>query len=154
MRHFAFVVAGLTLGGLVASCGSASHDTSKYEGTWKYTSGSVTGMCGPMSAMQDLTGSTATLAKGTSSDLILTVSPTCIINFNIKGTQAVAVPGQTCTIDVATVGSLVVTLDSWTLDTSDGMTMTGSMAGKTTIPVGGFMLTCNVTGTGTLMKQP
>jgi hypothetical protein len=81
-------------------------------------------------------------------------SPTCIINFNIKGTQAVAAPGQTCTIDVATVGALVVTVDSWTLDTSDGMTMTGSMMGKTTIPVGGFMLTCNVTGTGELMKQP
>jgi hypothetical protein len=148
-----FVIAGLTLGALVASCGSTSPDTSKYEGTWKYTSGTVTGMCGTMSAMQDLTGTSATLAKGTSSDLVLTVSPTCIINFNIKGVEAVAAPGQICTIEVAMVGSLMVTVDSWTLETTDGMTMTGALAGKTTIPVGGFMITCNVNGTGTLMKQ-
>lgn len=156
MRHLAFGITGLITvlsGALAAGCGDTSPDTTKYEGTWTYTSGTVGGTCAGMTAMRDLTNDTATLAKGTSSDLVLTLSPTCVIAFNMKGAQAVAAPAQTCTIEVPMVGSLVITVDSWTLDTADGVTMTGALMGKTTIPVGAFMITCDVNGSGSLMKQ-
>ena len=151
MRHKTLLVLGM----LVAGCGGDDGDPAKYEGTWKYDSGMITGNCMIMSASQDLTGTMMTLAKGTASDLVVTGSSTCEIKFNMSGTKAVAAPGQTCTLNVMGVGALAVTIDSWTLDTADGMAMTTDLKGKTQVPLpGGGSLGCTVTGDGALTKQP
>ena len=153
MRHNKLVT--LVLGVLLAGCGEVTGDPTKYEGTWKYDSGMVTGDCMIMSASQDLTGTSMTLAKGTASDLVVTGSPTCEIKFNMSGNKAVAVAGQTCTLMVMNVGSLVVAIESWTLDTADGMAMTTALKGKTQVPVPGVgSISCTVTGNGALTKQP
>lgn len=156
MRHHALAIAGLAvLGAMASGCGSVSGggDTSKFEGTWRYDSGTVVGTCLTTSASDDLTGDTVTLAKGTSSDLVLTVSPTCQIKFGVSGTKATASPGQICSIEVATVGSVSVAVDSWTLETTDGVMMTGALAGESQVPFMGVTVTCTVTGTGMLTKQ-
>ena len=99
-------------------------------GTWTFDSGSITGTgCTGLSTV-NLQGETLTLMKGTMSDLTSTLMSssfgTCTLNLDVMGTTASATAGQTCMFTVAALGGLQVTfsVSSWTVTTTDGVSMT------------------------------
>jgi hypothetical protein len=111
------------------SCSSSGSNNDKFMGTWTFDTGSITGTnCTGLSTVS-LQGETLTLTKGTMSDLSSTLMSsfgTCTLNLNVMGTVASATAGQTCIFTVAALGGLQVTfgVDSWTVTTTDGMSMT------------------------------
>jgi hypothetical protein len=122
-------------------------------GTWTFDSGMVTGNgCTGLQTV-DLQGETLTLSKGTMSDLVSTLQSssfgTCTLNLDVSGSTASAVAGQKCMFTVAALGGLMITFDisSWTVTTTDGVSMTTSaMATGEGLAAG---CTITLTGAGT-----
>jgi hypothetical protein len=114
--------------GFLASCSSTTASPAEFVGNWTFSAGTLsgTGLCPGLPT--DLTGQTFTLTKGTTSDLLSTLG-TCQVLLNVNGTKASAVAGQMCQF---TIGGMAVdvTVSSWTLDSSNGMTLTTNATGS------------------------
>jgi hypothetical protein len=137
-------------------CSSSSNSApDKFVGTWTFGSGSLNAMCNGLPPfMSDLTGQTLTLTKGTSSDLVSTLTSslgTCTLKLSVSGTVASAEAGQSCSFMV-TVGGIAVpvtvNINTWTVTTNDGASMTTA---ATATGSGGVADGCPVTlnGAGT-----
>ncbi len=150
MRALSVMVC-LSLAALLGSCsddGGESPDAggqnakTRYVGTWRYTAGSITTVCGGSPQTGDIAGGTRTIALGTSSDLTITWGE-CTYKLNMSGTSAVAAAGQTCT-------ALEESLSAWTLSTADGLTMSDS---GSSVAAAGSTSSCTSTEwSGTLTK--
>jgi hypothetical protein len=128
----------------VAGCSSTSPD--KFIGNWAFTSGTLSGTGTCPGLPTDLAGQTFTMAKGTTSDLRFTLT-TCQITLSSTGTRATADPApQSCSFTVPSLGAVPVTISSWTIDSTDGSTLTTTAMGSA---LGGI---CNFTLTGSGTK--
>jgi len=135
----------------MAACGSNSTDTSKFVGTWKFTSGTITVNC-PGSGVQtiNVTGN-AVVSKGTASDLVV-VDQDCSLKFDAtNATTATARPSQACT----TTGSSSTEVDTYSdvvFSTQDGSTghLSASLTGV--ISSGGSSVTCTATESADIQK--
>jgi hypothetical protein len=133
----------LALATASSSCGGgSSDDTSKFIGTWTFDSGMLgtDSTCAVGAQSAALAGQTFTLVKGTSSDLLLTLTTSqvmCQVTFKVAGSTATADPNQMCTFTVTGLGQTSVGVTSWTLVTSNGTTLTTSMVGTAICPVTG-----------------
>ncbi len=115
-----------------SSCSSStSGATDKFIGNWTFDSGMLSANCSGLPPFSSsLTGNTLSLVKGSKSDLSSTLTSamgTCTLNLAVSGTTASADPGQSCTFTVNVSGLSVpvtVNIDSWTVTTTDGVTMT------------------------------
>ena len=115
-------------------------------GNWAFSSGTLSGTGTCPGLPSDLTGQSFMMAKGTTSDLLFTLS-TCQITLSATGTRATADPAsQSCTFTVPSLGAVPVTISSWTIDSTDGVTLTTTAMGSA---LGGL---CNFTLTGSATK--
>jgi hypothetical protein len=146
---------GLSLIALLAGCGSSGSgvsqaDIDRFVGDWKFDSENISGTCGAAgpSLQQDLTGQVMTLAQGTGAQIMLTLASTCHVTFTVvSASMATAVPAQSmCSLTVSGM-TVMIAVTSWTLTTSDGMTMSTMQAGTALVGL------CTVTGSGMATKQ-
>ena len=128
-RFLAPLLAAVSL--WAGACSSSGAATDKFMGTWTFDSGTITGTTACMLPNPvDLKGETLTLVKGMTSDLVSTLQSafgTCTLNLDVSGSVASAVAGQSCAFTVTTgLGPIMVTfsVSSWTVTTTDGMSMT------------------------------
>lgn len=136
------LVAASTLSGCGGDDGSAA-----FIGTWQYGAGSTTTLTctGTAPRVSNNTG-TFQLAAGTESDIIEvpdagdTCAPT---KFNISGSTATVVPGQSCTtMDAGR--TTVASLSSYTLTLgADGKSLTLTANGSATV-TGTTSVTCTI----------
>ena len=139
-------------------CSSSSNSApDKFVGTWTFSSGSLNATCNGLPPfMSDLTGQTLTLMKGTSSDLVSTLTSslgTCTLKLGVSGTVASAEAGQSCNFTVMVGGLSVpvtVNINTWTVTTNDGVSMTTA---ATATGSGGVADGCPVTLTGAGTKH-
>jgi hypothetical protein len=154
---------GLTSLALIAcaafgGCSSSSNGaTDKFLGNWTFETGTLSAACtGLPPFSSSLIGETVTLMKGTSSDLASTLTTsmgTCMLKLTVSGTMATADAGQSCTFNVTAGGLTVpvtVNINSWTVTTTDGMTMTTN---ATATGSGGLADGCPVTLGGSATKH-
>jgi hypothetical protein len=131
---------------------SAGDATAPFTGTWTFSAGTVTPMCGAINVPPiSLAGSTATITRVDATHVTMsfaTTQLTCNLNLTVSGSTATAASGQTCMITVMGVAA-TVTVTSWTLMAS-GSTLAMSMRG--TARAGA--VTCMPSGSGTLMRTP
>src|SRR5437867_1675856 len=88
----------------LAACGSSGGEgdkTSPFIGTWRVTTGKLTAICPDPIGSQDqkLDDSEQSIAKGTDSDLVLTLLPGCSVKLDVTGKMAnlkASNPPQTC----------------------------------------------------------
>ena len=136
----------------MAACGSNSTDnTSKFVGTWKFTSGTMTINC-PGSGIQtvNVTGN-AVISKGTASDLVV-VDKDCSLKFDaVNATTATARPSQSCTTTDAS-GTEVDTYTDVVFSTLDGSTGHLSATLNGVVSSGGASVTCTATESADLQK--
>jgi hypothetical protein len=141
---------------MLASCGSSSSDGSsagvdKFVGTWKYTSGTITVNCpspiGTLTASQE---GNVIVSKGATSDLVV-VNETCSLKFEVTGSTATALPGQSCTY-VDADGTEVDTFNSAVVTTPDGVTAHYSATMTAAITADGFAVTCTGSESSDLIK--
>jgi hypothetical protein len=133
----------------VAGCSSSSPKggINTFAGSWTFTSGTLSGTGTCPGLPTDLAGQTFMVEKGTTSDLSFLLS-TCMVTLSVDGSRASADPAsQTCMFTVTGLGAVPVTITSWTLDSSNGQTLTTNAMGNA---LGGA---CNFTLTGTATKN-
>ena len=70
----------------------------------------------------------------------MVVDTTCTVQFKVGGNRATADAGQTCSLEVPTVGVQNITITTWTLNLADGV-ITSQFTGG--------LLVCAPSGTGT-----
>ena len=147
MRFVAGAV--LALAALGAGCGGGAMvsqgGVDKFIGDWKFDSETLMADC--VSQSVDLTGKILTLAVIAGNQISAMLPGICVINFNVAGTTATAPAGQTCSLPLGAI-MVPVSLSSWTLTTTDGVSMSTAQKGTAEMGI------CNVTGSGMLTKQP
>jgi len=142
----------------LSSCSSSSNGaTDKFIGNWTFDSGALNAMCNGLPPFSNsLAGETLTLMKGTSSDLVSTLTSslgTCTLKLSVNGTVASADAGQSCMFTVTVSGLAVpvtVNINSWTVTTTDGVTMTTAAMATGS---GGLADGCPVTLNGSATKH-
>jgi hypothetical protein len=151
---------------LVLGCGSSSSnnnnggDPSKaFTGSWTFSSGSIQPVCNVTVPAVDLTGDTMMITKVSDTEVSTTLNGTglmCNVNFNISGTTATAVAGQTCTVTESvmlgatpTNVTVLIHITNWTLNVS-GNTLTIAMNGTAADSTG--LLTCSPTADGSATR--
>jgi hypothetical protein len=116
------------LAGAATGCGGdkpAPADLSKFVGSWSVTSGALTISCTDHRVQVIAITEPTQLILGTGSDLIDT-DATCPVLYDVVGTVASALPGQTCNHpDVITKMNLF----NDTFTTADGVTATHEASG-------------------------
>lgn len=99
-------------------------------GTWTYGAASQTDTCtGQAPGVQSLSGMTLPIMAGVSSDLVVSYSggtgANCNVLYNVSGSSANVIPGQTCFMQGATTAdsyNLAFGMDTFTLVDSTDMT--------------------------------
>lgn len=175
MRSFLSNLSGyavLTLAWTLASCGSSSDDNTtdtktttststatatstagvdKFVGTWKFTSGTIIVTCpAPIGVVTIAETGNLTITKGATSDLIVT-NEDCSLKFDVAGTTANALAGQSCTM-VDADGTEVDTYNAAVITSSDGVTAHLSATITAAITSGGASVTCTGTESADLQK--
>jgi hypothetical protein len=119
----------LALGAAAAGCGGAKPappDLSKFVGSWDVTSGALTISCTDHRVQAIAVTEPTRLVLGASSDLVDN-DAICPVLYDVVGTVASALPGQSCTHpDVITKMNLLE--DRFT--TTDGVTATHMASGR------------------------
>jgi hypothetical protein len=127
----------------VGGCGSGNADA--FVGDWTYA-GTIAANCVGITIPDlPLDGATVTIVASDDEHLQVVVDTTCMVRFTVDGDTATAASGQTCTLNIPTVGLQSITITSWTLTLADGVI---------TSQFSGGLLVCAPTGTGTLTKVP
>ena len=128
----------LTILTLAPSCGGGAggDQTTKFVGTWTFSSGALTPKCALISTPFSLKGLSVMFAKVDNSTISLGISAACVVKFNVSGDQATVEPKQTCTLDLGPpLGAETVAIDTWALTLSGDSidnTIVGSVAGLCT----------------------
>jgi hypothetical protein len=139
-------------GGRGGTGGAASDATTPFVGTWTFSAGSVTPMCGAINVPAiSLVGNTATITRVDATRVMMSFTSSglsCNLSLTVSGSTATAATGQTCMITVMGVSATVM-VTSWTLMTS-GATLAMSMRGTARSGA----INCMPMGTGTLMRAP
>ena len=131
----------VALAAVIGGCGGGNADA--FVGEWTYA-GTIAANCVGITIPDlPLDGATVTIVASDDEHLQVVVDTTCMVNFTVDGTRATADGGQTCMLDIPTVGLQSIAITSWTLTLADGM-ITSQFAGG--------LLVCAPTGTGTLTK--
>jgi hypothetical protein len=134
----------------LASCGSSSTDSSKFVGTWQFTSGTLTINCpGLATSTQAVTGN-VTVSAGSTSDLVV-VDSQCSLKLTVSGGTASAPPSQMCTTTDAT-STEVDTFSAVVFSTADGKTAHLSTTFTAAYTEGGVSETCTATESADLQK--
>jgi hypothetical protein len=157
------VGAAATLLALGCSSGTGttnSDPAAMFTGAWKFGSGSITPNCNLTIPPFDLTGDTMTITRVSATEVSTSLTGTgvmCNVNFNVSGTTATAVSGQTCLVTVmlslaGTPTTVPVTIDitSWTLNVSGNM-LSINMSGTATAEAG--LINCTPTADGTATRS-
>lgn len=148
MRRFVPVLVAL-----LAGCGSSSESdkTAPFVGPWTVTTGTVGGNCPAPIGMVSfkLEGTGQTIAKGTDSDLAVTLVSGCVVKMNVMGTVAtlVTTPAQSCMLMLPNGLPVMATFMAGSFTVTD---KTASFTFAATGALG--PLSCPVTGSGTSMK--
>ena len=133
----------VALAALIAGCGSGNADA--FVGDWTYA-GTIAANCTGITIPDlPLDGSTVTIVASDDEHLQVVVDTTCMVKFTVDGNTAKADSGQTCQLDIPTVGLQSITITTWTLTLADGV-ITSQFTGG--------LLVCAPSGTGTLTKVP
>jgi len=155
---------GLALGGLLAGCGSSGSGggdaTAPFVGTWTYSSGSIEPNCNIQGIPPfDLTGDTMTITRVSDTEVSTSLTGSgvmCNVNFNVSGTTATAVSGQTCLVTVMitlagapTTVPVTINISTWTLNVS-GDSLTIAMTGTASAEAG--LITCTPTADGSATR--
>jgi hypothetical protein len=147
-RMISFRSKAALVGLLVASvggmgCGSSGSggEVTKFAGIWHPSSGTVTLIC-PTGTTTVTVTDNLTWTKGASSDLVQTSAGTsCVLNADITGGTATALPSQSCT-ETGTL-TLVINLSAYTFSLgADGQTATESTSGSAVESEAGASQTC------------
>ena len=138
----------------LAGCGSSSSSTSKFVGTWQYSSGTFTlTFASQAPDTVPLTG-TLILSKGVSSDLVYNASP-CLFAFSVRGSDAQINPGASCvTTETDSNGNaFTLTLNPtiWTLSIGSAL-MNENGSGTCSAVQNGATFPCSFTQMATLTK--
>jgi len=139
-----FALAALLALALTPSCGGGGDPTARFVGPWTFSAGTVVPMCTlvPVSSFS-IAGLNVTFEKVDSSTIKLTVNAGCVVSFKVSGSKATVVDGQTCSLDVPQVGTVSISVTSWTL-TLVGDHIDTSLSGMA-------LGICTAMGTGTLV---
>ena len=132
------LVAGLAMG---VGC-SEKTGADNFAGTWTYA-GAINPNCMDVAPI-DLTGSVVTITATDSSHIVMNIVGFCMVKFDVDGFVATASAGQTCSLAIPGLGSVLVMITRWTLMASSDVIssdVTGSAFG------------CIPGGTGTLTRQ-
>jgi hypothetical protein len=140
----------------VAGCGSSSETdkTAPFLGAWTIGTGAVTGTCpAPFNMVsQKLDGSVQTVAKGTDSDLVLTLITNCTLKMDVTGNVATirTNPVQSCMLTFNAMGIPVMPTATFS---GGSFTVSGTTASFTfTGTATAGPLSCMLTGNGALTK--
>jgi hypothetical protein len=129
------------------ACGSPANRTADFVGPWTFSSGVLTPVCTLSSVMLQplsLQGLPVTFTKVDDSTISLeTGTAGCTVLFSVSGGTATAKPGQTCMLDVPTLGPTSVGITSWTL-TLSGDQIQSMLSGAVVI--------CTASGAGVLVR--
>jgi hypothetical protein len=144
----------LSLASALVGCSSSDggDKTAAFVGPWTVTSGAVTGNCPTLGAAGmvnvKLDGSVQTIAKGTDSDLAVTLLAGCTVKMNVSGTVAtlITMPVQSCMISFNGL-PVTATVTGGTFTVSD-KTASFMFSGMGALGA----LSCPVMGSGTSMK--
>ncbi|MEP6654830.1 MAG: hypothetical protein ABJA82_15815 [Myxococcales bacterium] len=125
-------------------------DLSRFIGTWKPTSGTLTTTCAGQSSTDAVTDNTV-WAAGISSDLVQT-DGSCALMANVTGSTASALPSQSCTqMSGTTTATLSTTAYTFSLS-ADGQTATESGSGILSGNSGGVAVSCSISITAAYQK--
>jgi hypothetical protein len=118
-----FIAAGCGDSTSTPATGGPSPQADRFVGTWTVASGQVTAACGTLALPPADIHGQQTVERGTSSDLLFTVEPTCKLQLDVNGDTATARPNQQCQLTVPYMGSMLpvtgtVTAGTLTLDAS------------------------------------
>jgi hypothetical protein len=102
-----------------------------FVGTWSVVSGSETITCGTQTETGTPIGNN-TIVEGTDSDIVLTDANGCNQKFNVNGSTATLVPGQTCALGTTgiaaslTTGTIALGSDNKSFTLTETMTASDS----------------------------
>jgi hypothetical protein len=131
----------VALAGLVAGCGGGNADA--FVGEWTYA-GTIAANCTGITIPDlPLDGATVSIVASDDEHLQVVVDTTCMVKFTVDGNRATADAGQTCSLEIPTVGLQSISITMWTLNLADGVI---------TSQFKGGLLVCAPSGTGTLTK--
>ena len=149
----------LAVGCSSGSGGGGSNPAAMFTGAWTFGSGSITPMCNVAIPAFDLTGDTMTITRVNDTEVSTSLTGSgvmCNVNFNVSGTTATALPGQTCLVTVMltlagapTTVPVTINISSWTLNVS-GDSLTIAMTGTASAEAG--LITCNPVADGTATR--
>ena len=133
----------VALAALMGGCSSGNADA--FVGEWTYA-GTIAANCiGITIPDLPLDGATVTIVASDDEHLQVVVDTTCMVKFTVDGNRATADSGQTCMLNIPTVGLQSITITTWTLNLADGV-ITSQFTGG--------LLVCAPSGTGILTKVP
>jgi len=130
---------------LAPACGGGGggDQTTKFVGTWTFSSGELTPTCSFISTPFMLTGISVMFAKIDDSTISLVIGTACTVKFKVSGGKGTVEPKQTCTLAVGALGPQAVAIDTWTLALS-GDRIDNTIAGSISI--------CQASGTAVLTR--
>jgi hypothetical protein len=133
---------GGTGGSTGGGTGGSTGGLSRFVGTWHPTSGTTTLICAGQPTVDQVT-SNLTWAAGVSPNTVVQTDGTCVLNANVTGSTAAALPSQSCTQMMSGL-SLTLTFSAYTFSLSaDGMTATENASGNATVFEGGVTVICS-----------
>jgi hypothetical protein len=146
-----------TLGLVGCSGGDDEGGAGAFVGMWQYTAGTDNTQC-PMVGVNSTTqlqGSKETFSRGVGAALINSdPNSNCILNFNIMGTVATAIPGQSCMTSVATdSGPIPTTINVVSaVFAVTGATARYSNSANFSLNINGSQVNCSITSSGDLVR--
>jgi hypothetical protein len=159
MARLVGAAAALLALGCGSGSGGGSNPAAMFTGAWTFGSGSITPMCNVTIPSFDLTGDTMTITRVSDTEVSTSLTGSgvmCNVNFNVSGTSATAVSGQTCLVTVMitlagapTTVPVTINISTWTLNVS-GDSLTIAMTGTATAEAG--LITCNPTADGSATR--
>jgi hypothetical protein len=141
------LLAGLLL---ASACGGHGSATDKFIGTWQPSGGTFTLAC-PGGTTANPVTDLRSIARGTSSDLVMLVGGGCPTLFDVSGDVATVRPGQPCMVSGPGETDTFFH-DAWTFTTHDGRTATETATGSDAVVTPAGPSTCTFTESATLVR--
>lgn len=149
------LIASLSLAGFfaVAGCGDAAkqQQVEEFTGVWSYNSGNCEFTCGQRTFNTDVDGN-LNLTTSNSADLLYSSSDGCNYDFNVSGSTANIVSGETCTSEDSDGNETELSPTTWTLD-KNGDSMTEEASGNADVETQDGQVNCSFNCSGSLTKQ-
>ena len=129
MRRITMVGAVAVLMMMIVGCGEGQANVDEMTGTWEWDAGSSeTATCNGNSSNNNLSGN-ININEGAAADLVVSTD-NCNWDFDMSGSDASLVPGQSCEYDAVVDGHQVTATENWSSwsmsVTDDNMSLDGS----------------------------